>query len=177
MCSSDLLLVCTHFTSYSLLSFVHGIVCESSLAIQDYVFYGVWCKICLRVGKNCAFDYWKSCFWSSGLKTNVFEKILNSFSCISFMKLFGLSVFCINFCSFSKKFRFPEFWSIECVSWPIEIPLIFNHDFLLGSIDIRSMLEQSKLGNFQFLSFWPNFFFSLIVYMHFLFLCLFYFLF
>ena len=36
---------CTHFTNYSLLSFVHGIVCESSLAIQDYVFYGVWCKI------------------------------------------------------------------------------------------------------------------------------------
>ena len=35
----------THFTNYSLLSFVHGIVCESSLAIQDYVFYGVWCKI------------------------------------------------------------------------------------------------------------------------------------
>ena len=36
---------CTHFTNYSLLSFVHGIVCESSLAIQDYVFYVVWCKI------------------------------------------------------------------------------------------------------------------------------------
>ena len=36
---------CTHFTNYSLLSFVHGIVCESSLAIQDYVFYAVWCKI------------------------------------------------------------------------------------------------------------------------------------
>ena len=33
---------CTHFTSYSLLNLVHGIVCESSLAIQDYVFYGVW---------------------------------------------------------------------------------------------------------------------------------------
>ena len=41
---------CTHFTSYSLLSFIHGIVCESCLAIQDYGFYGVWCKICLRVG-------------------------------------------------------------------------------------------------------------------------------
>ena len=26
---------CTHFTSYSFLSFVHGIVCESSVAIQD----------------------------------------------------------------------------------------------------------------------------------------------
>ena len=47
---------CTHFTNYSLQNFVHGIVCESSLAIQDYVFYGVWCKICLRVGKNCVFD-------------------------------------------------------------------------------------------------------------------------
>ena len=47
---------CTHFINYSLLNFVHGIVCESSLAIQDYVFYGVWCKICLRVGKNCVFD-------------------------------------------------------------------------------------------------------------------------
>ena len=35
---------CTYFTSYSLLSFVHEIVCESSLAIQDYVFYGV-CKV------------------------------------------------------------------------------------------------------------------------------------
>ena len=33
---------CIHFTSYSLLNLVHGIVCESSLAIQDYVFYGVW---------------------------------------------------------------------------------------------------------------------------------------
>ena len=47
---------CTHFTSYSLLNFVNGIVCESSLAIQDYVFYGVLCKICLMVGKNCVFD-------------------------------------------------------------------------------------------------------------------------
>ena len=40
---------CTHFTGYSLLSFVHEIVCESSLAIQDYVFYGVWCKICFNI--------------------------------------------------------------------------------------------------------------------------------
>ena len=103
---------CTHFTSYYLLSFVHGIVCESSLAIQDYVFYGAWCKICLRVGENCVFDDWKSCFWSFGLKTNVFEKLLNSFSCISFMKLFRLSVFCINFYSFSKNSDFQNFdWS------------------------------------------------------------------
>ena len=55
---------------------------------------------------------WKSCFRSSRLKTNVFEKLLNSFSCISFMKLFGLSVFCINFCYFSKNLVSQNFnWS------------------------------------------------------------------
>ena len=32
---------CTHYTNYSLLSLVHDMVRESSLAIQDYVFYGV----------------------------------------------------------------------------------------------------------------------------------------
>ena len=47
---------CTHFTSYSLPNLVHEIVCEFGLASQDYIFYGVWCKICLRVGKNCVFD-------------------------------------------------------------------------------------------------------------------------
>ena len=29
---------CTHFTSYFLLNLVHEIVCEFSLAIQDYMF-------------------------------------------------------------------------------------------------------------------------------------------
>ena len=47
---------CTHSTSYYLLNLVHEIVCEFGLAIQDYVFYGVWYKICLRVGNNCVFD-------------------------------------------------------------------------------------------------------------------------
>ena len=46
----------THFTSYSLLNLVHEIMCEFGLAIQDYVFYDVWYKICLRVGQNCVFD-------------------------------------------------------------------------------------------------------------------------
>ena len=47
---------CIHYISYSLLNLVHEIVREFGLAIQDYVFYGVWCKIWLRVGKNCVFD-------------------------------------------------------------------------------------------------------------------------
>ena len=59
---SHAVISCTHFTSYSLLNLVHEIVCESSLAIQDNVFYGVWRKICLRVGKNCVFDDCKPCF-------------------------------------------------------------------------------------------------------------------
>ena len=29
---------CTHYTSYSLLNFVHDIVCEFVLAVQDYMF-------------------------------------------------------------------------------------------------------------------------------------------
>ena len=47
---------CTHYTSYSMLNLVHEIVCAFGLAIQYYFFYGVWWKICLRVGKNCVFD-------------------------------------------------------------------------------------------------------------------------
>ena len=54
---------CIHFTSYSLLSFVHENCVWTSVAIQDYVFYGVWCKICLRVSKN----------WVLMIKNLVFE--------------------------------------------------------------------------------------------------------
>ena len=84
---------CTHFTSYSLLNLVHEIVCEFGLAIQDYIFYDFDTK-CIHWIENLGVKCVKSCFWSSRLKTNVFEKLLNSFSCISFMKLYGLSVFC-----------------------------------------------------------------------------------
>ena len=102
----------------------------------------------------------KKMFWNPGLKTHVFKKHLNSFSCIiSSMKLLGLSCFCIIFCNFFKKFKFLEFRSIECVFQPIKNPLIFNHYFLPNSIGIRLMLDQSKLKIFQFLNFWPIFFF------------------
>ena len=98
--------------------------------------------------------FWKILFWSSGLRINVFEKLLNSFSCISFMKLFGLSCFCIIFCSFSKIQISRIFINWMCF-WQIENPLIFNHCSLSNSIGIRSMLDRSKLKIFQFLSFWP----------------------
>ena len=62
---------CTNFTSYSLLNLVHEIVCEFGLAIQDYMFYDFDTKYVhlLKFGGKM----WKSCFWSSGLETNVFE--------------------------------------------------------------------------------------------------------
>ena len=68
-----------------------------------------------------------------------------------------VEVFLHNLWQFFKKFKFPEFRSIECVFRLIENPLIFNHCSLSDSIGIWSMLDHSKLKNFQFLSFWPNF--------------------
>ena len=64
-----------------------------------------------------------------------------------------------NLLQFFKKFKFLEFRPIECVFRLIKNPLIFNHCSLPDSIGIHSMLDQSKLKNFQFLSFWPIFFF------------------
>ena len=64
-------------------------------------------------------------FESFGLKNNVFEKLLNSYSCISFMKSIDLSVLCIKLLLFFKISIFLEFRFIECVSRPIENPLSF----------------------------------------------------
>ena len=83
---------CTHFTSYSLLNLAHEIVCEFGLAIQDYMFFDFdtkyvhWLKFGDKMCHNLVFG-------SFGLKTSVFEKLLNSYSCISFMKSIGLNVF------------------------------------------------------------------------------------
>ena len=140
---------CTHFTSYSLLNLVHEIVCEFGLAIQDYMFYDFdekyvhWLKFGGKMCYNLVFEFY-------GLKKNVFEKLLNSYSCISFMKSIGLSVFCIRLLMFFKISIFPEFLLIECVSRPIKNSLIFNRCFLPSSIDVRLMLDRSKLKNFQF---------------------------
>ena len=60
-----------------------------------------WQKLC--------FWWLKTLFWSFGLKTNVFEKLLNSFWCISFMKLLRLRCFYIIFDNFSKNSNFQNF--------------------------------------------------------------------
>ena len=126
-----------------------------------------WQKLC--------FWWLKTLFWSFGLKTHVFEKHLNSFHVFHSWNYLGWIVFCIIFCSFSKKFKFLEFRSIKCVFRPIENPLIFNHYSRPNLIGIQSMLDWSKLKNFQFLSFWPNFFhasFMFRIYMHYIISCI-----
>ena len=87
---------CTHYTSYSLLNLVHDIVCEFVLAIQDYVFLDFDAKyvfVWVFGGKKVE----KLVFGRSGLNSCVFEKLLDLYLCISFMKFVGLSSFCINF--------------------------------------------------------------------------------
>ena len=122
------------------------IIC--SLILMQSMFKG-WQKLC--------FWWLKTLFWSSGLKTLVFEKHLNSFSCISFTKFLGLSSFYIIFCNFSKKISFPKFRSIKCnfqsieaVSRLIEITIKIFGLNLPDLIGIRSMLNRSKLKIFSF---------------------------
>ena len=76
---------CIHNTSYSLLNLVHEIVCEVGLAIQDYMFLGFDTKYvyCLSFGdKKCE----NLVFRRSGLNSSIFEKLLNTYLCISFLK-------------------------------------------------------------------------------------------
>ena len=135
---------CTHFTSYYLLNLVHEIVCEIGLAIQGYMFfdfdtkYVYWLKFGDKLCHNLVFG-------SSGLKASVFEKLLNSYSCISFMKSIGLSVLCIKILLFFKNSIFPKFRSIECVFRLIENSLNFLNFVLLGLIDPWLALDQSNL--------------------------------
>ena len=71
----------------------------------------LWCLMqnMFKGWQNLCFWWLKTLFWSSGLKTHIFEKNLNSFSCISFMKLLRLSCFYIIFCNFSKNSNFQNF--------------------------------------------------------------------
>ena len=100
----------------------------------------------------------KLIFGRSGLNSSVFEKLLISYLCISFMKHYAWRSFYIKMLYFSK-ICFSRF-SIDriCCSTDRKCVKSFGLN-LLGSIDIRSMLDRSKLKNFQFLSFWPNFVF------------------
>ena len=59
---------------------------------------------------------------------------------------------------FFKNLIFLDFRSIESVSRPIEIAIKIFGLILSDSIGIRSILDRSKLKNFQFLEFLTKFF-------------------
>ena len=91
----------------------------------------LWCLMqnIVKGWQKLCFWWLKSLFWSSRLKSHVFEKHLNSFSCISFIKLIGLSCFSIIFYSFSKNSNFQNldrsnvFFDWLKISWFLIIAL------------------------------------------------------
>ena len=60
---------------------------------------------------------------------------------------------------FFKNLIFPDFQSIELVFWSIKIAIKIFGLSLPDSIDVRLILDQLQLKNFQFLCFWPKIFF------------------
>ena len=97
-------------------------------------------------------------FGRSRLNSSVFEKLLISYSCISFMKYYALRSFLHKIALFFKNLFFLDFRSIELVFQSIKIVIKIFGLSLLDSIDVRSILDWSQLKNFQFLCFWPKFF-------------------
>ena len=74
------------------------------------------------------FEFWGQkvenlVFGRSGLNSSVFEKLLNSYSCISFMIYVGLSGLCIKYDMFFKTITFPDFQSIKAIAQPIKIAI------------------------------------------------------
>ena len=131
---------CKHYTSYSLLNFVHVIVCVFSWTNQVWKFLEFYAKHiwCLREWiENLNFG-------KTGFKTCVFEKHFISYSCMWFIKFNTLRSFCIILLCFSKNYFFPEFWPIEFVFRLIEIAIKNVCESLSVSIGARLVLDQSK---------------------------------
>ena len=92
---------CTHYTSYSLLNFVHVIVCVFGLTNQIWKFLEFYAKHiwCLREWiENLNFG-------KIGFKTCVFEKYFLSYSRMWFIKFNALRSFCIILLCLKKKKR------------------------------------------------------------------------
>ena len=93
---------CTHYTSYSLLNFVHVIVCDFVVAIQDWKFldFNAKCVWSLRFKEKLIENL---IFGRYGFNIGFFEKHFISYSCILFIKYYALRSFCIKLLCFSKK--------------------------------------------------------------------------
>ena len=100
----------------------------------------------------------KKFFWKIWVEYKCFWKIFYLILMHFIHKILCFEEFLHKIALFFKNLGFPDFQSIECDFRSIEKFHIFQVLLLPNSIGIRSMLNRSKLKNFQFLSFWPNFF-------------------
>ena len=99
-----------------------------------------------------------------------FEKHFISYSFFLFIKYYALRSFCIKLLCFSKIWFFQIFNRSSVIFNQLK-----NSRFLSDSIGIWSMLDWSKLKNFQFLSIWPIYFFSSFmfrIHMHYIVFCI-----
>ena len=111
----------------------------------------------------------KLVFGRSGLNSSVFEKLLISYSCISFMKYYALRSFLHKIALFFKNLFFPDFWSIESVSRSIKIAIkIFGFGLQL-MFDRFSIDRNWKIFSFYVLDqffFYASFMFR--IHMHYI---------
>ena len=96
---SQAFISCTHYTSYSLLNFVHVIVCDCVMAIQDWKFldFNAKCVWSLKFKEKLIKNF---IFGRFGFNTSVFEKHFISYSCILLIKYHSLRSFCIKLLCF-----------------------------------------------------------------------------
>ena len=110
---------CSHYTSYSLLNFVHVIVCDFGLANRVWKFLEFMQNVfeAWEFKENCL----KILFWETGFKISVFENHSSHTHAFYSQNTMLWRVFAQNCFVFQKKLVFPEFWSIKPVSQSIEI--------------------------------------------------------
>ena len=111
---------CTYYTSYSLLKLVHD-MCVNLFWPSKITCFLILMQNMFNV---CVFEdilIKKIVFGKSGLNFSVFEKLLISYSCISFMKHYALRSFFIKLLCFSKNLIFSDFRSIEFLFRQIKI--------------------------------------------------------
>ena len=114
---------CTHYTSYPLLNFVHVIVCDLVLAIQDWIFldYNAICVWSLRFKEN----WLKILFLGDLGSIQVFLKRIHLILMHSIHKILCFEEFLHKIALFFKYLFFPDFRSIKSVSRLIEIAIKF----------------------------------------------------
>ena len=100
---------CTHYTSYSLLNFVHVIVCDFGLANQGWRIPWYLCKMCLKLENLRRID-WKSYFGENWVQNKCFWKAFHLILMHFIHKILCFEEFLHKIALFFKNLFFTEFW-------------------------------------------------------------------